>query len=58
MITASVVNVRNNASLDRNIIGTLKKDDKVKLSTKIGDWWSIYYGQHGGFVSAEYINNK
>ena len=35
IVTASVLNVRDKASLDRNIIGTLQKDDKVKLAVKI-----------------------
>ena len=55
IVTASVLNVIDKASLDGNIIGTLKKDDKVKLAVKIGDWWNIYYGEHGGFVSTQYI---
>ena len=58
IVTASVLNVRDKASLDGNIIGTLKKGDKVKLAVKIGNWWNIYYGEHGGFVAAQYINNK
>lgn len=37
IITASVLNVRDKASLSGNIIGTLKQGDKVKLSIKIGD---------------------
>lgn len=56
IVTASVLNVRDKASINGNIIGTLKKDDKVKLAVKIGDWWNIYYGEHGGFVSTQYIN--
>ena len=55
IVTASVLNVRDKASINGNVIGTLDKGTKVKLSTKIGDWWSIYYGEHGGFVSAQYI---
>ncbi len=56
IVTASILNVRDKASLNGNIIGTLKKDDKVKLAVKIGDWWNIYYGEHGGFVFSQYIN--
>ncbi|WP_195926834.1 SH3 domain-containing protein [Sarcina ventriculi] len=55
IVTASVLNVRYKASLDGNIIGTLKKGDKVKLAIKVGDWLNIYYGEHGGFVSSKYI---
>ena len=56
IVTASVLNVRDKASLSGNIIGTLKQGDKVKLSIKIGDWWNIFYGEHGGFVASQYIN--
>ena len=56
IVTANVLNVRDKASLNGNIIGTLNKDDKIKLAIKIGDWWNIYYGEHGGFVSTQYIN--
>ena len=55
-VTASVLNVRSKGSLTAPIIGTLKKDDKIKLAVKIGDWWNIYYGEHGGFISAQYVN--
>lgn len=56
IVTASVLNVRDKASINSNIIGTLDKGTKVKLSTKIGNWWNIYYGEHGGFVSDKYVN--
>lgn len=55
-VTASILNVRAKGSLNAPVIGTLKKGDKVKLAVKIGDWWNIYYGEHGGFVSSQYIN--
>uniref|UniRef100_UPI0025B8AEEF SH3 domain-containing protein n=1 Tax=Clostridium sp. TaxID=1506 RepID=UPI0025B8AEEF len=56
IVTASVLNVRDKASINSNIIGTLGKGTKVKLSTKIGDWWNIYYGEHGGFIFIGYIS--
>jgi len=28
---------------------------RVRLDVKVGNWWSIYFGDHGGFVSADYI---
>ncbi|WP_235809728.1 hypothetical protein [Sarcina ventriculi] len=55
-LIADGINGSDKASINGNIIGTLKKDDKVKLAVKIGDWWNIYYGEHGGFVSTQYIN--
>ena len=50
------MNVRDKASINGNIIDILNKDDKVKLAVKIGDWWNIYYGEHGGFIFIGYIS--
>lgn len=47
--------MRDKASLDESIIGNLKKNNKVKLVVKIGILWNIYYREHGGFVSSQYI---
>lgn len=54
-ITASVLNVRKGAGTNYPVVGQLKKGQKVKLDVKNGNWWSIYFGDHGGFVSADYI---
>ncbi|MCD3202821.1 glucosaminidase domain-containing protein [Clostridium botulinum] len=52
--------VRIRSSMDTttntNILGSLNKNDTVKIFKKIGDWYSIYYGNHGGYVSAAYIS--
>lgn len=40
---------------DGNIIGKLQKGNPVKLGFRKGNWWNIYYGDHGGWVSADYI---
>ena len=50
VITASLLNVRSGPGLGYSIIGQVKKGDKIKLDCKIGDCWSIYYGEHGGFI--------
>lgn len=49
------LNVRDGAGLNFKVIGTLNKDDKVKLGPLVGDWYNIYFGEHGGFVYAKYI---
>lgn len=54
-VTASVLNVRSGAGTNYPVIGQLKNGQQVKLDTKVGNWWSIYFGDHGGFVSADYI---
>ncbi|WP_072060513.1 glucosaminidase domain-containing protein [Clostridium botulinum] len=52
--------VRVRSSMDTsntsNVIGKLNKGDKVKIFKKCGDWYHTYYGQHGGYVSANYIS--
>ena len=56
VVTASVLNVRKGAGTQYPIVGQLKKGDKVKLDVKVGQWWSTYYGEHGGFVHGDYIS--
>lgn len=55
VVTADILNVRSGRSTSHKIIGKLKRGEKVRLDTLIGDWYSIYYGSNGGFVSAQYI---
>lgn len=56
VVTASVLNVRSSREIrPDNIIGTLNKGEKVRIDHLMGDWYSIYYGSHGGFVSAQYL---
>lgn len=54
-VTASVLNVRDGAGTSYRILGTLKRGTVVRIDKKVGDWYSIFYGDHGGYVSANYI---
>ncbi|MCD2347174.1 N-acetylmuramoyl-L-alanine amidase [Clostridium guangxiense] len=54
-VIASVLNVRSGAGTNYNVIGQLKNGQKVRLDKKVGSWWSIYFGDHGGYVYADYI---
>ncbi|NFV48472.1 N-acetylmuramoyl-L-alanine amidase, partial [Clostridium botulinum] len=47
IVTATVLNVRDKATTNSNIIGQLKNGQQVHIFKKVGDWYSIYYGQHG-----------
>lgn len=53
-------NVRLRSSTDTtsssNILGHLNKGDKIKIFKKVGNMYSIYYGSHGAYISADYIN--
>ena len=54
-VTAATLNVRNGAGTNYEIIGKVKAGDKIKLAGKVGNWWSTYYGEHGGFMYADYL---
>lgn len=58
IITGNVVNVRKGASLSSDIIGTVKKGERVKLANKVGKFWSTYWGPNGGFIHADYISTS
>jgi len=55
IVTASTLFVRNGHTLTSTKLGTLDKGTKVKIDKKVDNFYSIYYGDHGGFVSADYI---
>ncbi|EDS78167.1 bacterial SH3 domain family [Clostridium botulinum C str. Eklund] len=49
--------VRDKPGTQGNKIGSLQKGSRVKLFKNCGNgWYEIYYGAHGGYVSADYIN--
>lgn len=53
---ADVLNVRSSPEIkDGNVIGKFKKGDPVNIGFRRGNWWNIFYGDHGGWVSADYI---
>ena len=52
-VSASILNVRDNPHGE--IIGTLTKDDIVKIDKEVEGWYSIYFGEHGGYISKEYV---
>ncbi|WP_196479848.1 N-acetylmuramoyl-L-alanine amidase [Clostridium tyrobutyricum] len=54
-VTASVLNVRSGAGTNYKVIGQLERGQRIRLDVKVGNWWSIYFGDHGGFVCADYI---
>lgn len=56
IVTANTLNVRADAGTGFKVIGQLHKGDKVKIAKAIGpNWYSIYFGDHGGYVSSKYI---
>lgn len=56
IVTAtSGLNVRQSKSTNSKILGVLTYGEKVRLFKKDGEWISIYYPEHGGYVSSDYI---
>lgn len=54
-VTASILNVRSGPWTTYPIIGKLSKGQKVKIAKEANDWYDIYFGTNGGYVSKEYI---
>ncbi|MCD3223927.1 N-acetylmuramoyl-L-alanine amidase [Clostridium botulinum] len=55
-VTATVLNVRSQATTNSNVLGQLKNGQQVHIFKDCGNgWYEIYYGQHGGYVSKQYI---
>ena len=53
---SSCLNVRETPN--GKIIGQLKNGERVKVNTSCstGNWYSIYYGAKGGFISKDYVS--
>lgn len=49
------LNVRTSPEINNNKIGKLSRGTKVRLGGKVGNWYNIYYGNHGGWVYGLYI---
>ncbi|WP_231165484.1 peptidoglycan recognition family protein, partial [Clostridium botulinum] len=53
-------NVRLRSTIDinsnNNILGHLNKGNKIKIFKKVENMYSVYWGDHGAYVSSDYIN--
>ena len=58
VITEITVNVREEASLDSNIIMFVTQDDEVDIIEKTGDWYKIKYNNTEGYVYADFVKVK
>jgi len=55
-VMASVLNVRAGQGTNFGVVGQLKQGDKVRVDQNFkSGWTSIYFGDHGGFVSTQYL---
>lgn len=55
-INADILNVRNGASTNSSILGSLRKGDKVSGELKNG-WLKISYNGKTGFISADFLSD-
>lgn len=56
--TGNGVRLRSTTDINSNtnIVEHLNKGDKVKIFKKVGNMYSVYWGDHGAYVSSGYIN--
>ena len=54
-VTASALNVREGASTDDSILGSLSNGQTATVYSYWNGWIQIYYGNHGGWISADYV---
>lgn len=57
-ILADVLNVRSGAGTTYSVLGQLIKGDKVRINKEVNDWYDIYYGESGGYVSKQYVETN
>lgn len=57
VVTAADVNLRTGPATTFDIICKLKKDQKVTVMGKLGDWYAVYVGSSGnvGSIASQYI---
>lgn len=55
VVTGEGVRLRDGASTNSNVLGYANKGEKFKIGYRLGDWYSVYWGEHGAFISASYL---
>ncbi|MFD2446179.1 SH3 domain-containing protein [Bacillus sp. CGMCC 1.16607] len=54
-IQVDSLNVRSEASLQSNVIGKLKKGDKIEVISSTQDWIQIYFQNQKAWISSEFV---
>lgn len=57
-VTADLLNVRNQPTLQGMIIGTLKKNQTVTIHTEQNNWYQITYNNAKAWVSKDYVSTN
>jgi probable enterotoxin D len=51
----SGLNVRSGPGTGYKVIGSLSKGQKIRIGSHTSGWYNIYFGDHGGWVSDQYL---
>lgn len=54
-VTASELNVRNGPGMDYDVIGSVGNGKTLEIYRVEGNWADVYWGNHGGFISLDYV---
>lgn len=54
-VTASNLNVRDGPGTSYDILGSVPKDTELIIFRQYGNWADTYWGDHGGYVSLDYV---
>lgn len=55
LVTASTLNVREGNNTNSRVLGELRNGARVRIGFEQDGWYNIYFGDHGGWVSADYV---
>lgn len=55
-INANILNLRNSASLQSEVIGKLKRDDYVEIIQRFPDWYKIKFNGTLGFAASKFVS--
>ncbi|WP_148097613.1 SH3 domain-containing protein, partial [Clostridium tagluense] len=55
VVKATSLNVRSGPGVGYSSIGMLENGTKVTMASEKNGWYDIFFGNHGGYVSAEFI---
>ncbi len=58
IVTASILNVRDNPYTIKNIVGTLEKDEEVYVYSIVNGWAMIKFNSTFYYVSSKYLTDK
>jgi len=55
IVNADALNVRSGPSADTALVGQLKRNDRVEIIDRSGQWWKIKSGSIEGYVNSSFL---